>query len=160
VEQLHSFSTWLSETGFSQIIQTTNNAIMFIQVIHIICLSALFGCALILALRFMGRGIVSEPLQHLSARVTSAIWTLLIVLVISGLLLITAEPGRTITNPAFYFKMVCLVVVVGLTLWLARAARSESTQLTPVHSAVAVCTMLLWSGIIVAGRLIAYIESY
>jgi hypothetical protein len=142
------------------LIQTTNGAIAMIQVVHILCLSTLFSCALLLALRFMGRGLVSDTLQQLAARLAPLIWKLLLVLLITGLLLITAEPERTITNLAFYVKVVMLTLVSLLTLWLAASARRGLTSPSPLHMAAAACMILLWGGIIVAGRLIAYTQSY
>ena len=120
----------------------------------------LFASALILTLRIAGRGLAAEPLPQLATRFTRAIWILLAILLATGLLLITAEPGRTITNPAFYSKMVMLAVVVALTLWLSSVARREFERPSSLHVAVAVICMLLWVGIMFAGRLIAYIESY
>lgn len=155
-----SFSVRLSETALSQAIQVNSWAIPAIQTVHIIALATLLGCALVLALRFMGRGLAAEPLQRISSRFTPLIWKLLLVLLLSGALLIIAEPGRTLTNPVFFAKMAMLVVVCGLTLWMSGVARRDTGRLSPLHMVVACCTLLLWSGIIVAGRFIAYVESF
>lgn len=155
-----SFAVRVSETALSQAIQVTSWAIPAIQTVHIIALATLFGCALVLALRFMGRGLAAEPLQRISSRFTPLIWKLLLVLLLSGALLIIAEPGRTLTNPVFFAKMAMLVIVCGLTLWMSGVARRDTGRLSPLHTVVACCTLLLWSGIIVAGRFIAYVESY
>lgn len=157
---MHQFSDWLSATAFSQAIQVTSWAIPGIQTVHIIALAALFACALVLALRFAGRGLSAEPLHQLAARFVPAIWLLLLALLVSGSLLIVAEPGRTITNPVFYVKMVMLAVVLAITLWLARAARRELEQPSSLHVFGAALTIVLWAGIMVAGRFIAYVESY
>jgi hypothetical protein len=155
-----SFSDRLSESAFSQAIQVTSWAIPAIQTVHIIALATLFGCALVLALRFMGHGLAAEPLERIAARFTPLIWKLLLVLFLSGALLIIAEPGRTLTNPVFFAKMSMLVVACMLTLWLSNAARRGIGRLTALHVTIACCTLLLWTGIIVAGRFIAYVESY
>lgn len=135
-------------------------AIPSIQSVHILSLALLFACALVFALRIAGRGLSNEPLPQLSARFTRAIWILLLILLLTGLLLITAEPGRTITNPMFYAKMAMLAAVIVITLWLAAVARRELERPSGLHVALAGISMLLWIGIIFAGRLIAYIESY
>jgi hypothetical protein len=157
---LHQFSDWLSSTGFSQAIQVTTWAIPGIQTVHIICLALLFACALVFALRIAGRGLASEPLPQLAARFTRAIWYLLLVLLLSGMLLIIAEPGRTITNPVFYVKMVLLALAIIATLWLSAVARRQFERPSGVHVFVAMVSMLLWIGIMFAGRFIAYVESY
>lgn len=160
IVDLHQFSDWLSSTSLSQSIQTTTWAIPGIQTVHIIALSLLFAAALLLALRFAGLGLLAEPLAALAARQAKLIWILLVLLLISGGMLIIAEPGRTITNPVFYAKMVMLLVVMALTLWLSLAARRLAFRPGPLLVMGAVLTMALWTAIIFAGRLIAYYESY
>jgi cytochrome bd-type quinol oxidase subunit 2 len=156
---LHQFSDWLSSTPFSQLIQITSWAIPAIQTVHLLSLALLFACALVFSLRIAGRGLASEPLPQLAARFTRGIWWLLLLLLMTGALLIVAEPGRTITNPVFYAKMVMLAVVVVITLWLSAVARRQFERPSGIHMVMAAVSMVLWIGIIFAGRFIAYIES-
>jgi len=155
---LITFSAWLSSTALSQLIQSTSWAIPGIQLVHILCLATLFALALNFSLRIAGRGLAAEPLRSLAGRFVPAIWICLVLLLLTGTLLIIAEPDRTITNPAFYIKMTLLVVAIGLTVWLAAVARRENQIPTAVHVAAATLSMLIWAGIIVAGRYIAYVE--
>lgn len=156
---IHQFGDWLSGTAFSQSIQTSSWAIPGIQTVHLVALALTFTAAIIVSLRFAGFGITSEPLAQLASRYTGLIWKLLLVLLVSGGLLITAEPGRTITNPVFYLKMSMLAAVILLTLWLVARARRGSAA-TALQKIVAALAVVLWIGIIFAGRMIAYIESY
>ncbi|HMA10733.1 MAG TPA: hypothetical protein VKO83_02520 [Steroidobacteraceae bacterium] len=157
---LHQFSDWLSNTPFSQAIQVTSWAIPGIQVVHIICLAALFATALMFTLRIAGRGLVSEPLHLQAPRFARAIFILVVILLVDGALLITAEPGRTITNPAFYAKMILLAFALAITLWLTAVSRRQLETPTGMHVAAAAFSMLLWIAIIFCGRFIAYVESY
>lgn len=157
---LNQFSDWLAATGLSQWIQTHSWAIPSIQVIHIIALSLLFAAALVVALRFAGRGLAAEPLHQLARRFTRAIWLLLVVLAASGILLIVAEPHRTVTNRVFYLKMIMLALAILVTLWLAASARHQHERVSGLHRAGAALTILLWIGIMFAGRFIAYYESF
>jgi len=149
---------WLSSTSLSQIIQSTSWAIPAIQIAHIICLATLFALALNLSLRIAGRGLAAEPLASLAGRFVPTMWICLIVLFISGALLIIAEPFRTITNPVFYLKMSLLIVAIAITLWLASIARRLPETRRAIHIAAATLGMLIWAGIIIAGRYIAYSE--
>ena len=151
-----ALSRWLESTALSQAIQTTSWAIPGIQVVHILCLATLFALALNLSLRVAGRGLVAEPLRSLAGRFVPAMWICLGLLLVSGSLLIIAEPSRTITNRVFYIKMSLLVIAIALTLWLAAVARREAEKPTHFHVAAAVLCMLVWTGIIIAGRYIAY----
>jgi hypothetical protein len=157
---LHQFSDWLSNTPFSQGIQVTSWAIPSIQTVHIICLAALFALALMFTLRIAGRGLSTEALHLQAPRFARGIFWLLLLLLLTGLLLIIAEPGRTITNPAFYAKMILLALSVAITLWLTAVARRQLESPTALHVAAAVIAMLMWVAIIFCGRFIAYVESY
>lgn len=157
---LQQFSDWLASTGFSQAIQSTTWAIPAIQSVHILALSLLFAAALIIALRFVGRGLAAESLHAVTARFSHHIWILLAVLAATGLLLIIAEPHRTVTNTMFYAKMIMLLVVIALTLWLGAVSRRQQQPVSALHRAGALLTVLLWMGIMFAGRYIAYYESF
>src|SRR5262249_3371322 len=127
------------------------------QTIHILALSALFGAALIVSLRFLGKGFSGESASAQVRRFSRIVLISVLILLTSGSLLIIAEPGRTIRNPAFYTKMSLLVVALGITAWLRRRAPAAGEHATGSHRAVAALAMLLWVAIIVAGRYIAYI---
>jgi hypothetical protein len=110
-------------------------------------------------MRVLGRGIAAEPLASVAARFLPPIGICLVLLLVTGTLLIIAEPARTIANPVFYIKMGLLAVALGTTLFLRSAARSSGAADGP-HSAAAVAVLLLWAAIMVAGRYIAYIEPF
>ena len=155
---IHQFGDWLAATAPSQAIQASTWAIPTIQIVHIVSLALVFTLGIMLALRFAGLGFSVEPLSQVATRSARRIWLLLVVLAITGALLITAEPGRTITNPVFYLKMGMLAVVIVLTLWLAASAKRRHKP-GAVQLVVAALAVLLWIGIIFAGRFIAYFES-
>jgi cytochrome bd-type quinol oxidase subunit 2 len=154
---LQHFGDWLSATAPSQLIQSSTWMIPTIQSIHIITLALTFTTALLLTMRFAGLGLTAEPLAQLAARSARRIWWLLLILLATGALLITAEPGRTISNPAFYAKMIMLAVVIVLTLWLSASARRVERP-TGLQVTISALALLLWIGIIFAGRFIAYVE--
>lgn len=156
---IHQFGDWLAQTGPSQAIQASTWAIPAIQTVHIVALALVFTAGLLISLRFVGLGLVSESLQQLTERSARRIWWLLVVLLVTGALLITAEPGRTLTNKVFYAKMIMLVLVMALTAWLATAARRPFKP-SGLHMVAATLAVLLWTAIIFAGRFIAYFESF
>jgi protein-S-isoprenylcysteine O-methyltransferase Ste14 len=93
----------VTATAFSQFIQRTHGLIASIQMVHIICLAAVFALGLALALSLAGRGF--ESLDSLSRRFEPAIWILLALLLATGALLIIAEPVRSLPKTVFYIKI-------------------------------------------------------
>ena len=148
----------VTATALSQFIQRTHGAIASIQMVHIACLACVFALGLALALKLAGRGFDSESLGSLSRRSVPAIWVFVVLLLVTGSLLIVAEPIRSLPKPVFYIKMALIVLALIMTSAIAaRARRAERAGATaPVSKAVAVVYMLVWCSIIVAGRMIAY----
>ena len=157
---LHQFNDWLASTAFSQSIQISPWAIPTIQIVHILALALTLTAGVLISARYAGISMSADPLPEYMSRQTTRIWQLLVILLASGTLLIIAEPGRTLGNPVFYAKMAMLIVVIAVTIWLASAARSIKGKPGPVHLVAAGIAVLLWVGIIFAGRLIAYVEAY
>jgi len=159
LETIHAFSSWLSGTAFSLFLQTTYLVIPVLQTIHIICLATVFSSSIVLALRLSGHGLTMEPLAHVASRLTGLMKRLVVILLATGLLLMIAEPDRTATNPAFYWKMAMLAAVLVITAWLASIARREGEKPSAIAMAASYVAVLLWVGIMAAGRLIAYTPS-
>jgi hypothetical protein len=86
----------------------------------------------------------------------------LLVLLLTGIVLIVGEPRRSLINSTFYIKMALLAVAIVITrglqwsltvssnFWELNAARRAAGRIA------AGCSILVWSGIIFAGRWIAY----
>lgn len=148
----------VTATGVSQFIQRTHGVIAGIQIVHIMCLACVFALGLALALKLAGGGFDSESMDSLSRRFVPAIWIFVAVLLVTGALLIVAEPIRSLPKPVFYIKMSLIVLALVMTSVIAaRARRAERAGATaPVSKVIAVVYMLVWCSIIVAGRMIAY----
>jgi len=129
-----------------------------IQMVHILCLACVFALGLALALKLAGGGFDSESLDSLGRRFVPAIWIFVALLLVSGTLLIIAEPVRSLPKPVFYIKMALVVLAVSMTAAIAARARraQRAGAAAPVSRVVAVVYMLIWCSIIVAGRMIAY----
>jgi hypothetical protein len=73
-------------------------------------------------------------------------------------LLIVAEPVRSLPKPVFYIKMALIVLALVMTSVIAGCARraQRAGATAPVSKVAAVVYMLVWCSIIIAGRMIAY----
>jgi hypothetical protein len=149
---LTHFCQWLQDTAFSQFLENVEWIIPALQTIHIICIAAVISAALALVLRRFGLLSAQEPLAPLSRRLLRVIWMALPILLLTGGLLICAEPLRSLGSPAFQLKMLMLVCVSCLLLVYQRRLRAVAMP----GGSLPVTALLLWMCIIVAGRWIAY----
>jgi len=134
-----------------------------VQTVHILAIAAVMSSVLMLNLRLLGITGRDQPLAGVSARFRPVIWWTLPVLLVSGATLIVGEPVRSLENAFFQIKMVLLLSVIIITLgyqvplnkdagyWDATGTRRGTIKL------IAIFSLLLWIGIVCAGRWIAYL---
>jgi hypothetical protein len=158
---LRAFCTWLDQTALSQAIQVAGWVVPTVQTIHILSIALVIVSALMIDLRLVGLVAVDQPLERVTARFLPFVWWPLLALLATGAIMIIGEPARSLENPVFQLKMSLLVgalIVTGIVGLIARTSRSRATASGPSIGtyAVVALSLLLWTGIIFAGRWIAY----
>ena len=155
---LVELSLWISDTSLSFWMVTNFWVIPIMQTIHILAIAGSFAAVLMVALRiygYAGHATLAETAQ----RYNKVLWWSLVILLITGLGMIIAEPVRELVNPIFWIKMVLIVVGVVLAVWFTRSMRSQLTTGDVVGGGVrakAGVLVILWCAIMFAGRWIAY----
>jgi hypothetical protein len=159
---LLGLSKWLSATSLSSEIQTTKWIIPTLQTIHILGVAVLFSSVILVDLRVLRALLRDAPLAQVAQRFLPVIWPVLLVLLVSGSLLIIGEPRRSLLNATFYLKMALLLVAIVLTAglqWSFASAFWEKWQGRHVVGRLAaLLSILVWCGILFAGRWIAYTQ--
>jgi putative copper export protein len=162
---LSEFSKWLAATELSHTIQTTSWIIPSLQTIHILCVAAVFSSAILVDLRIWRLLERDVPLPEMARRFLPTIWPVLLVLLVTGSLLIIGEPRRSLLNSTFYLKMALLMLAIVLTVALQRSISSSpdswDKDLTRriLGRFAATLSILVWCGILFAGRWIAYTQA-
>jgi uncharacterized membrane protein len=157
--QLTELSLEIGETPFSLWLQTNFWAIPIIQVIHILSIAAGFGAVLMVTLRLFERAGTDRTIAETERRYVRWIWGALVFLVLSGLLLIIAEPIRELINPIFWIKVGLIVTVIVVSLaFHGRVMRRLATggTVTGGIKFASVLIIILWCATMLAGRWIAY----
>jgi hypothetical protein len=162
---LGEFSKWLAATEVSHLIQTTTWIIPTLQIIHILCVAAVFSAAILVDLRIWRLIERDEPLPDMARRFLPTIWPVLLILLVTGSLLIVGEPRRSLLNSTFYLKMALLAVAILLTAGLQRSLSSSPNfwdrdrRRRMAGRFAASVSILVWCGILFAGRWIAYTQA-
>ena len=148
-------STWLRESpsvfGF-----------YFILVFHTIGLALVVGPNTAIDLRLLGVA-PAIPLPPLRSWF-KLMWLGLAINVTSGIFLVLAYPSKAFTNPDFYIKL----TLIGFAVWTLRKIKRQVFDDSSLSEAailargkmLAVWSLVLWAGVITAGRLLAYTCSY
>jgi len=156
---IESFCDWLSNTSISLTIQTVMWVIPAVQTIHILCVAIVMSCMAMMDLRLIGLAGTRRPVSAAVSRFVPWVWGALPVLLTTGVILIVGEPSRELLNPYFRFKMLFLAVVVVITFFVQRLNKRDATfwETRRILAALTgVASLLLWVGIVSAGRWIAY----
>lgn len=158
-----ALSNQLEQTTLSHALQEAAWAVPTIQTVHILSVATVISSSLFVSLHLLGVSARDLPTSQVTGRFLPLLWWTLPVLLVTGATLIVAEPARSLQNPAFYLKMALLLGASATTLiyqlptrfradfWQRSTLRIVSTKL------LALLSVSLWIGVILAGRWIAYV---
>ena len=161
---LRDFCKWLAATPLSNTIQTNGWIIPALQTIHILGVAVAFSSAILVDLRIWRLLNCDIPLADVVRRFLPPIWPVLLILLLTGSLLIVGEPRRTLLNAVFYVKIALLALALMLTsvlewsLLLVPEFWEKDRWQRMVGRFAAALSIVVWCGIIFAGRWIAYTQ--
>jgi hypothetical protein len=159
---LFPFIKWLSLSSWSVELHESQYAYPIIESVHVWTLCVFFGLAVLFDFRLLGWAMRRVPVSEMSRRLLP--WTVggFLVMVITGTLLFSAIPVRTYQNIFFRIKMLMLLLA-GLNVWIFhskiyRHIETWDRDTSPPRAAkiAGALSLVLWIGIIVSGRMIAY----
>jgi uncharacterized membrane protein len=137
-------------------------AYAWIETVHVLTLTLFLGMLVIIDLRMLGWAFGGFPATELARRLSQPMLIGFVVMVITGFILYYAIPIRTTQSIWFRIKVV-LLVVAGINAWLFhRALRNAESSWNdrglppPRLRTGAGLSLILWSGVVFAGRAIAY----
>lgn len=154
---IQSFGEWLYETPISTTFRDITWIIPAVQSTHLLAIAVVIGSALVLELRLAGALATDEAAGTVVRRYLPWIWRALVVLLLSGTLLVVAEPARTLGNTIFWTKMALILGAFVLTLAFRRPLlRAPEGDVAVPAKPIAWMLMLIWVVVIFCGRFIAY----
>src|ERR1700680_2200810 len=157
----HHWANWLASTALSGWLQGETWGGPTSPSIHIISLSVVFCCAVMISLRLLGLSASGRSVSQLVDTLVPWMYRALAVLLLTGFVQTVAEPVRQFVAPVFWWKMLMIICVLALTVCFARAVRRNAAAWdTPPRPAgakwFALISLGLWIGIIFCGRFIDY----
>ena len=159
---LLSFCQWLQETDVSTAIREGALLYPIIGGIHLLSIALFGGMILATDLRLLGWGLPRYPVSDVVRQLRPWKWLGFVVVTASGLLLTWAEPLKLYHSKSFWIKMVLMVLVGVHALIFRRSVYGNTITLDkatflPAQAKIAAAlSLILWAGIVFAGRLIAF----
>ena len=127
-----------------------------LEVFHILGFTITLGTIALVDFRVLGLGLRRQVTADLARDV--APWTLasLVLVLLSGPLLFSADPDMYYLNRSFQFKMLCLLLAIVFNYTIhKRVVRSGKASAS--SKLVACLSLALWAGVIGGGIFIAFV---
>lgn len=152
----------LYDTPFATAIRESEVTFPALETVHVLGLALMAGTIAIVDLRLLGVVLTQAPAPEIERRVVPATWAGFLLMAATGGLLFAAEAAKLPGNPAFQVK-IALMGIAGVNvalfhLFLKRrlSGALPGARLPAPVRASATASLLLWAGVIAAGRAIAY----
>jgi hypothetical protein len=153
---------WIRATSFATSIRESDWVYPIIETVHVLGIALLVGTVAIVDLRLLGIVLKRERVSRIAGQVLPLTWAGFVAMFATGALLFVAQASKSYVNPAFRIKML-LLLLVGLnplifhsTIYRSVGTWDDATAAPRRARLAAVLSLCLWSGIIIAGRAIAY----
>jgi hypothetical protein len=161
---IQSMLEWIESTAPSIAIREGGLPYPIIGGVHLLAIALFGGMLLTTDLRLLGWVMRRRPFSDVWHQFRP--WKRLgfMVVVATGLLLAWAEPVRLYRSPSFWVKM-SLFALVGVHAMVFRARvyghpENLDDAVSSQAKLAAVLSLILWAGLVVSGRLIAFDASF
>ena len=147
----------IEQLGPVRLLKSSFVAYPVINALHIAAIGTLFGSVLLMDLSVLGsiRAIPREKLVALLRRVALIAF---VIALLTGVTLFSVQATNYVRNPVFLAKLGLIVLATINFLAFTALDRSRRTTGTSLTLRVlAVTSILLWSGVLLAGRFIGFV---
>jgi hypothetical protein len=156
------FLQWLHDTPFSIYMRESLWAEPIVESIHVLTLTLFIGFSVLLDMRLLGVSLRRKPASTLLKQLNPWLGAGFGIMVVTGVLLFSADPVRFYATIFFKVKMI-MIVLAGLNVLIfnttvgRRVAEWDMSPNTPTGAkCCAIMGLVLWVAIVAAGRAIAY----
>jgi hypothetical protein len=155
---LWEFARWSEATSLGVAIRNSQYAFPIIEYFHLAALAVIGGAVLIVDMRMLGLGLRETPVRQLARDAQPWMIGSLIVMLVSGFSLYTSEATKCYASPAFWIKMIALVLAILFTFTVRRkVSLADQVQVSAGTSkSVALVSLGLWFAVAWGGRWIGF----
>ena len=159
---IHDFAAWVDTHAWSTALHESLWVYPLVESTHVLTLMLFVGMLAMVDLRMLGVAFRDTPVSELTSRLLP--WSVagFVIMVGTGVLLFYAIPVRTAHSVWFRVKVVLLIAAAINAWWFHRRVskdreRWDAQEKPPLGVRLAAAMSLgVWTGVIVAGRMIAY----
>jgi uncharacterized membrane protein len=153
---------WLQGTGLATGIRDSLFLFPLLESVHVIGLALVFGTIAIIDLRLLGMASTRRSFRRMSSDIMKWTWAAFAVTALTGGLMFITNAAVYFHNGYFRAKMALLVLAaINVLVFELTAGRTiqqwdQAPSAPPIGRAVATVSLVVWVGVIVAGRMIGF----
>ena len=147
---LQDLCRWIYDMPISTALRESDVVFPLIETFHVLAITVIVGTIVAVDLRVGGLLLRDQPLDRITRALLPYTWWGFAFRAATGLPLFAAEAAKLYANPAFRIKLL-LLGLAGLNAMLFHRTHTRI---------FAGASIVLWSGIIVSGRLIAVFHGH
>lgn len=150
-----NFFEWLTTTPWANFMNGAEWVFPVVQSLHFIGFALSIGTIVIVDLRLLGFGMKKQSASDLAADLSR--WTLagIVLMLVTGFLMFSADAAIYHVNPSFRVKMTILTIALLFHFTIHRMVVRPNASAAFAKIA-AVVSLLLWISVVGAGRFIAF----
>jgi cytochrome bd-type quinol oxidase subunit 2 len=151
---------WSYNSSIAEWVRESQWAVAILEVFHLFGLIFLLGSVFMIGLRCFGLAMQRDPVEKVVRSLAPATLGGLALMTITGGLIFSSGVTRYVDSPPFQFKMFCYfsAIVIQCVIYIvAFRKKDEDRRLNPMWMVMGGLAFLLWFGVGIAGRAIAFI---
>ena len=150
------FIKFCNDTWVSNVIRNSTNIFPVVEVFHLFGLTLLLAVVTVVDMRILGLGLRRQSIPAVAKGLQAWGVGAALLTIGTGILLFLSEATKCYTNQAFPYKMWFLLA--GIVLYfLTQRGITKNTMRPGLMKVVAVLTLVVWYGVAIAGRAIAFV---
>jgi hypothetical protein len=155
---LYEFAQWSEATGLGKMIRNSQYAFPIVEFFHLAALAVIGGAVLVVDMRLLGLGLKKTSVAQLARDAQPWMTGSLVVMLASGIALYSSEATKCYQSPAFWIKMISLLLAMIFTYTVRRrTAAADEQGISPFASrSVGVLSIALWFMVAWGGRWIGF----
>jgi hypothetical protein len=151
---------WMYSSALSEWVRQSQWAVAILEVFHLFGLIFLLGSVFIISLRCFGLVMQRDSVERVVRSLAPATLGGLALMTITGTLIFSSGATRYLDSPPFQLKMLCYfsAIIVQCVIYIvAINKKHDARRLSPMWMVMGGLAFLLWFGVGIAGRAIAFI---
>jgi uncharacterized protein DUF6644 len=149
---------WFDATPISRIIRDSTYIFPVVEVLHLFGLTLLLGTVTVISMRMLGYGMRRQSVSEVAGQLMPWSVGAAVLTIVTGILLFLSEAMKCYSNAAFPYKMWFLLGGIILYFLTQRKVTSPGSRLSAGQlKVIAVLSLILWYGVAIAGRAIAFV---